>query len=104
MQPHNSSFPGFVHMRVHRMPSAVDIAISDTLQDLAMMSERSRRGARRAPAETAELHEHVTDRGQQDEEQFIMSSPSQGSMKADVGANERFLIIETRLGLAEDSH
>ena len=104
MQHLRSSLPGFVHMRVHRVPSAVDIAICDTLQDLAMVSERPRRGARRAPAETAELHEHVTDRGQQDEEQFIVGSPGQGSMKVDVGANECFLIIETRLGLAEDSH
>src|SRR5918997_2977667 len=91
-------------MRIHRLASAVDIAICDTLQDLAMVSERPRRGARRAPAETAELHEHVTDRGQQDEEQFIVGSPGQGSMKVDVSANERFLILETRLSLAQNSH
>jgi hypothetical protein len=91
-------------MRVHRVPSGVDIAICDTLQDLAMVSERSGGGTRCPPAETAKLNEHVTDGAQEDEEQFIVRSPSQGSMKVDVGANERFLILETRLGLTEDSH
>jgi hypothetical protein len=51
-------------MRVHRVPSGVDIALCDTLQDLAMVSERSGGGTRSLPAETAELNEHVTNGAQ----------------------------------------
>ena len=62
MQPLNASLPGFIHMRIHSLPSAVDIAICDSLQHLAVVSERSGCGTRSAPAETAELNKHVTDR------------------------------------------